>query len=669
MPQPKTRKQRTKPAGVPPSGKPEGIPGNRRVVIEKVSPEVDSGAFPIKRVAGEEVVVQADVFAEGHDEVNARLLYRIKGEKGWTKVSMRHLGNDRWEGRFMVKKEEFYEYTVEGWVNAFQTWQHDFRKKYDAGQDIRVDLEIGLDHIARVTKQFTGTEIEQIKRAARRIQDAADFKESIETALSADLNEKLAKYPDPETIYTYPQVLSVRVERPRALFSSWYEFFPRSFGPGLKHGTFKDCEKFLPEIRRMGFDVVYLPPVHPIGRSNRKGRNNNTVAGKNAPGCPWAIGAKEGGHKAVHPELGTMKDFTAFVQKAEELGMEVALDLAYQCSPDHPYVKEHPQWFKWRPDGTVQHAENPPKKYEDVLPINFETEDWQNLWLELKSIVTFWMDKGVRIFRVDNPHTKPFIFWKWLIAEIHKEDPGVIFLAEAFTRPKVMQQLAKLGFTQSYTYFTWRTSQWDFIEYLTELTQTEMREYFRPNFWPNTPDILPYHLQHGGRPAFIARLIMAATLSSNYGMYGPAYEVCEHEAVAEEKEEYLHSEKYEIKEWDRTRQGNIVDIVTTVNRIRRENPALQTTWNLKFCQTDNSSLLCYTKVSGDNRLLIVVNLDFYNPQSGWIKLPFEELGLSGPPLKVTDLITDDKYYWNQDWNYVALNPYVFPAHIFKVEAV
>jgi len=667
MPRSKIKKSDSQPAGLS-SRCSKDIYGSQRVVIEKVSPEIDNGVFPIKRVVGEEVAVQADVFTEGHDEVNARLLYRIKGEKKWTTVAMRHLGNDRWEGRFAVKKREVYEYTVEGWVNAFQTWQHDLRKKHDAGQDVRVDLEIGYDLLKRVTKQFKGAEIEEIKKSARQVR-GTDSAESVKTALSEDLNEKLSRYPDPKTICTYSRNLTVRVERSRALFSSWYEFFPRSFGPGKKHGTFKDSGKFLPEIRRMGFDVVYLPPVHPIGRTNRKGRNNNPVAEKNAPGCPWAIGAKEGGHKAIHPGLGTIEDFTAFVKKAEGLGLEVALDLAYQCSPDHPYVKDHPQWFKWRPDGTVQYAENPPKKYEDVLPINFETDDWQNLWQELKSIVNFWMEKGVKIFRVDNPHTKPFVFWKWLISEIHKEDPDVIFLAEAFTRPKVMRQLAKLGFTQSYTYFTWRTSQWDFVQYMTELTKTDMREYFRPNFWPNTPDILPYHLQRGGRPAFVARFILAATLSSNYGIYGPAYEVCEHEPLSEQKEEYLHSEKYEIKDWDRTKSGHIIDIITTVNRIRRENAALQTTWNLKFCETDNASLLCYIKVSGDNRLLIVVNTDSYNAQSGWIRIPFQELGLSGPPLKATDLIADDRYYWNQEWNYVSLNPYIFPAHIFKIEPV
>lgn len=418
----------------------------------------------------------------------------------------------------------------------------------------------------------------------------------------------------------------------------------------------------------MGFDVLYLPPIHPIGKTNRKGKNNSPVAQPGDVGSPWAIGSEEGGHKSVHPQLGTIEDFVSLVNKAKEYNIEIALDLAFQCSPDHPYVREHPEWFKWRPDGTVQYAENPPKKYEDVLPLNFETENWRELWEELKSIVVFWIEKGVRIFRVDNPHTKPFRFWKWLIEEIKRDYPDVIFLSEAFTRPKVMYHLAKAGFTQSYTYFTWRNTKREFIEYLTELTQTEVREYFRPNFWPNTPDILPEHLQFGGRPAFMMRLVLAATLSSNYGIYGPVFELCVSEALPG-KEEYLNSEKYEIRYWDWDQPGNLKDFIARVNRIRRENPALQTTWNLKFFEVDNEYILFYGKVNEDlsNIILVVVNLDPHHTQSGWVRVPISELGIEpNQPYLVHDLLSEDKYIWQGEYNYVELNPHVIPARIFRV---
>jgi starch synthase (maltosyl-transferring) len=466
-------------------------------------------------------------------------------------------------------------------------------------------------------------------------------------------------------------VLVVEVERKKALFSSWYEFFPRSTAqePGV-HGTFKDSERILPRIARMGFDIVYLPPIHPIGRSFRKGRNNSVTSQPGEPGSPWAIGASEGGHKAINPDLGTMEDFVAFVRKANETGIEIAIDIALQCAPDHPYVKDHPQWFKWRPDGTVQYAENPPKKYQDVLPINFETDDWENLWHELKSIFDFWIGKGVTVFRVDNPHTKPFAFWEWLIREVREEHPEIIFLSEAFTRPRIMERLAKIGFNQSYTYFTWRNTQYELIKYLTELTKTEQREYFRPNFWPNTPDILPEILQNGGEPAFITRVVMAATLSSNYGLYGPVYEFGINTPTALGKEEYLDSEKYEVKLWDWNRETKVSRIITLINQIRKENPALQTTWNIQFGETDNQQLLCYAKVdeSGTNRMLMVVNLDPHHVQAGWIKVPIQFLRiLPGNAYVVNDLLSGNRYNWHHEWNYVELNPGNLPVHVFRVE--
>jgi starch synthase (maltosyl-transferring) len=454
------------------------------------------------------------------------------------------------------------------------------------------------------------------------------------------------------------------------LFSTWYEFFPRSAAQEAnRHGTFQDCVKLLPRIAEMGFDTIYLPPIHPIGRAFRKGKNNSVTSESGEPGSPWAIGAAEGGHKAILPELGTLDDFRHFVEEAREHGIEVALDFAIQCSPDHPYVKEHPQWFRWRPDGTVQYAENPPKKYQDVLPVNFETEDWKNLWLELKSIVLHWIEQGVYIFRVDNPHTKTFNFWEWLIREVRSQHPQIIFLAEAFTRPRVMEQLGKIGFTQSYTYFTWRNNPQEMREYLTELTQTEMREYYRPNFWPNTPDILPEVLQHGGEPAHIMRVILAATLSSNYGLYGPVYEFGISTPVSG-KEEYLDSEKYEIKHWDWGKRTKISEVITLINKIRKVNPALQTTWNIAFGDTDNQQLLCFAKWDSarKNKMLIVANMDPYNTQAGWVKVPLRELQLiEGEQYLVHDLLTEHKYTWQNEWNYVELRPHEMPVHVFRIE--
>jgi starch synthase (maltosyl-transferring) len=646
--------------------------GRKRVVIENVKPEIDDGTFPAKRVVGEKVEVSADIFSDGHDSLSALLLYRRAKDTAWTSVPMQPRVNDRWRAEFTVTEMGLYVYTIEGWVDHFRTWQRDLKTKYDAGQELRVDLMTGLGLVAKAINRETDDKVrqaitllrDQLEKAAGR-SDA----EAVALALGQDLTELIERYPDRSFATTYGKELEVIVDIPRALFSTWYEFFPRSV-PAAKgdHGTFKDCEKLIPAIKEMGFDVIYLPPIHPIGTTKRKGKDNATDAAPDDVGSPWAIGSGEGGHDAIHPALGTIKDFEHFVKKAREQDIDVALDLALQCSPDHPYVKEHPKWFRWRPDNTVQFAENPPKKYEDIYPLNFETEEWKALWEEIRRVVWFWVSKGVRIFRVDNPHTKPFAFWQWLISDIRKGHPEVFFLAEAFTRPKIMNRLGKVGFAQSYTYFTWRYTRREFIEYLTELTRSDLRDLYRPNFWPNTPDILPEHLQYGGRPAFIMRYLLAATLSSNIGIYGPAFELCVSEALPG-KEEYLHSEKYEIRKWNLDDPKSLREVITRINRIRRENKALQTTWNLEFFETDNDNLLCYGKTAGDdeNSLIIVVNLDPFHTQSGWVKLPVHELSLGEhQPYMVHDLIGDDKYMWEGERNFVEINPQVMPGHIFRV---
>jgi starch synthase (maltosyl-transferring) len=584
---------------------------------------------------------------------------------------MRFTGNDRWEGEFVVEEIGIYLYTLEGCVDHFKTWQMDLKKKFEAGQDIGVAVLTGVGYIEEASKMASDIDKNKLTEFADSLRNESDKAKAYLLAQSKELNELMGRYPDRRFATRYEKELSVVVDRVKALFSAWYEVFPRSCNSQSgRHGTFKDCETILPEIARMGFDVLYLTPIHPIGKTNRKGRNNSPLAQPDDEGSPWAIGSVEGGHKSIHPDLGTMEDFERLVKKAKDYGMDMAMDLAFQCSPDHPYVKEHPEWFRWRPDGTIQYAENPPKKYEDIFPLNFETEQWQELWNELKSIIFFWIGKGIRIFRVDNPHTKPFLFWELLIKEVKKDYPEVIFLSEAFTRPKVMYRLAKLGFTQSYTYFTWRNTKWELMEYLKELTQTEIRQYLRPNFWPNTPDILPEHLQHGGRQTFIMRLILAATLSSNYGIYGPAFELCVSEALPG-KEEYLNAEKYEVKHWDWDTPGNLKDLIARVNKIRKENPALQTTWNLKFYDIENDYLLCYGKATEDlsNIILTVVNLDQYHTQSGFVTVPLKELGIdTKQPYLVHDLLSDDKYIWQGERNYVELNPRVLPACILLVKS-
>lgn len=642
--------------------------GRNRVVIEGVTPEIDGGRFPIKRIAGEATVVEADILADGHDALSCALLYRKESDAKWTEVPMEPLGNDRWRASFRVQELGRYRYTVLGWIDHFKTWSRDLGKRVEAGQDVSVDLLIGAELVEGARRQATQVHAEWLSTFTEALR--AGEAEGARQALSPELTRLMSICGERRDATTYDKELGVVVDRERARFGAWYELFPRSAStlPG-RHGTFKDLEERLAYVAAMGFDVLYLPPIHPIGRSFRKGPNNSTVVGQEDPGSPWAIGSAEGGHKSVHPELGTLGDFRHLMACAAQHGIELALDIAFQCAPDHPYVTEHPEWFRRRPDGTIQYAENPPKKYQDIYPFDFETEQWRELWEELKSVVKFWADQGVRIFRVDNPHTKPFPFWEWLITEIKRDCPEAIFLAEAFTRPKALYGLAKRGFTQSYNYFPWRNTKWELTQYLVELTQTQVREFMGPSLWPNTPDILPEYLQFGGRPAFMARLILAATLGPSYGIYGPAYELCENRPLAPGREEYLDSEKYEIKNWDIDRPDSLRELIGRVNQIRRENPAFRANHNLRFHDVDNEQIIAYSKTSEDrsNEVLVVVNLDPHYKQSGFITLPLEELGIDPrQPYQAHDLLTDARYLWHSSRNYVELDPLTVPAHIFVI---
>ena len=647
------------------------LEGRRRAVIAEVSPAVDGGRFPIKRVSGEEVIVEADAFCDGHDALGCVLRYRRAGVVDWDEVPMESLGNDRWRGMFVVADPGTYHYTIVAWIDHFTSWWRGLAKKVEAGQDVAIDLLIGAELVQGASMRASGATAQQLKAWATMLQDdRRTVKERQRIALDETLRMAVQVYPDRALATTYSPELSVVVDRPKARFSTWYEMFPRSCAssPG-QHGTFKDCEARLPYVAAMGFDVVYLPPIHPIGATHRKGRNNATVASPDDPGSPWGIGSPQGGHQAIHPQLGTLEDFRRFLAKAREYDIDIALDIAFQCSPDHPYVSQHREWFRQRPDGTVQYAENPPKQYQDIYPLEFETDHWQALWGELNSVVLFWVEHGVRIFRVDNPHTKPFRFWEWLIHEVKQAYPDVLFLAEAFTRPKVMYNLAKRGFTQSYTYFAWRNSKEEIIEYFTTLTHTEVREFFRPNLWPNTPDILTEYLQFGGRAAFMTRLVLAATLGASYGIYGPAFELCENRPREPGSEEYLNSEKYEIRAWDIARPDSLKDFIARVNRIRRENPALHRDWGLRFHAVTNDQLLCYSKHTKDHTdvILVVVNLDPHHTQSGWVELSSEALDIArDEDYQVHDLLSDSRFLWHGPRNFVELNPSIVPAHIFRL---
>jgi starch synthase (maltosyl-transferring) len=648
------------------------LPRLNRVVIENVTPEIEAGRFPIKRVIGERVEVAADIHADGHDVLRAVLQYRSPSDSEWQETSMQPLVNDRWKAQFVVTEQGRSLYTVCAWADRFESWRRDLFKKFDARQDVALELLVGANLIEDAAKRAKGADREQLAHRAAELKKkgAPDSSAALQGMKDQELIELMYRYADRRRASVYERQLEVVVDREKARFSSWYEIFPRSCAEKEgQHGSFRDCEKLLPYVAEMGFDVLYFPPIHPIGRINRKGKNNTEQSAPDDVGSPWAIGAAEGGHDAIHPQLGTLEDFKRLQTTAKDLGLEIALDLAFQCTPDHPYVKAHKDWFRVLPDGSVQYAENPPKKYQDIYPIYFETEDAKNLCLELKRVALYWISQGVRIFRVDNPHTKPYEFWEWLINDIKRDNPDVLFLAEAFTRPKVMYRLAKLGFTQSYTYFAWRNSKWDLTEYFTELTKTEVREYLRPNLWPNTPDILTEFLQSGGRPAFMVRLALAATLAASYGIYGPAFELCENRALRPGSEEYLDSEKYQLRHWNFHDARSLKSLIARINTIRRENPALQSDWSLQFHRSDNDQLIVYSKATGDfsNVIVVVVNLDPYYTQSGWVDLSLEALGLDPhQPYQMHDLLDDRRYLWQGPHNYLQLDPNIAPAHIFCV---
>jgi len=643
--------------------------GASRAVIEGIAPSVDAGRFAVKRVAGDEVVVEADCFTDGHDELACRLRYRREEDSEWREAPMTPLGNDRWRGTFTVAAPGRYRYTVTAWVDHFLSWRHDFPRRAEA-EDIRIAALVGAELIEGAAERAAGEDRERLAAWAKRLRGTADVTTLKVEAMDEALAAVATRYPDRSLATTHPTEFPLVVDRPRARYSTWYELFPRSCGPEPRmHGTLRDCAGRLDYIAKMGFDVLYLPPIHPIGRERRKGPNNTLVVGPDDVGSPWAIGAAEGGHKALHPQLGTLEDFRNLIARASEMGLELALDVAFQCAPDHPYVGEHPHWFRWRPDGTVQYAENPPKKYQDIYPFNFESEQWTGLWEELATVFEFWIAEGVRIFRVDNPHTKPFPFWEWVIERIRRTHPDVIFLAEAFTRPKVMHRLAKLGFTQSYTYFTWRNTKRELTEYFTELTRGPGRDYFRPNCWPNTPDILPEYLQFGGRGAFMARLVLAATLAANYGIYGPAFELLEHLPREPGAEEYLDSEKYELRAWDLARSDSLAEFIGRVNAARRENPALQQDGGLVFFDVDNEEIICYAKIDAksENAVLVVVNLDPHHVQSGWVTLDLDALDVDAArPFQVHDALTGARFLWSGARNFVQLDPQRSPAHLFRV---
>jgi starch synthase (maltosyl-transferring) len=640
--------------------------GKSRVIIESVQPVVDGGLYPAKRTVGESVQVTAAIFGDGHDHLRASLLYKKKEAAKWNSIELQPTYNDEWQASFKVEEEGKYIFTIHAWIDHFDTWYDGFKKKAAAKVDVKVELMEGAIFLKTVAENGKAN----LLNLAGKLENTAKHQEAIELVLSESFAQIVKDYPLKENETKLEREFEVVVEHAKSNFSAWYEFFPRSSSlEAGKHGTFQDCIKLLPRVAAMGFDVLYFPPIHPIGKLNRKGKNNSVKAKAGEPGSPWAIGSDEGAHKSILPALGSLDDFKKLVGEAKNLGIDIAMDIAFQCAPDHPYVTEHPDWFKQRPDGSIQYAENPPKKYQDIYPFNFESDDWKNLWEELKSVFFFWIDQGVTIFRIDNPHTKPIPFWQWVMAEVQKIHPTVIFLAEAFTRPKIMSSLAKVGFTQSYTYFTWRVTKQEIMEYMNDLVQGPSRNYFRPNFWPNTPDILPFHLQHKGDNSFILRYALAATLSSNYGVYGPSYEFYENTPI-EGREEYINSEKYEVRHYDWKRTNRMTDIMSLLNKIRKENAALQSTWNIQFCSIENNQLIAYVKSTDDlsNIILTVVNLDPTGKQSGYIQLPKEILKLSDKVnVKLHDLVTDEHYTWTQEWNFVELSPGKMPFHLFKLE--
>ena len=638
-------------------------------MVESVRPCISCGRFPVKRTLGDALEVTADVFGDGHDELGAVVRYRHESDRRWTEASMAPLGNDRWRASVPLPKLGRYRYAVRAWVDPFRTWRGQLERRIAAGQDVSVELLVGAGIVASSAASAGRAAAAQLSERAERLQGAArDGDQAAGDALDRALLDLMAEHGARQHA-TESAELEVWVEPELARCSAWYELFPRSLGGPGRHGTLKDVTGQLERIAAMGFDVLYLPPIHPIGEQKRKGRNNAESSKRGDPGSPWAIGSKLGGHTAVHPELGTVDDVRDLVEACRGHGIELALDLAFQCAPDHPWVREHPDWFRHRPDGSIRHAENPPKLYQDIVPLDFESEDWPGLWDALLEVVRFWIGQGVHVFRVDNPHTKPFAFWDWLIGEVKRDSPEVIFLSEAFTRPRVMERLAKGGFTQSYTYFAWRSAKWELTEYLTELTQTELAEYMRPNFWPNTPDILTEQLQTGGRPVFAARLLLAATLGASYGIYGPAFELMEGRNLRPGSEEYLDSEKYQLREWKPGPEGTLEPLITAVNAARSDHPALRRNDGLRFHHVDNDMLIAYSKHDPASRdtVLMVVNLDPNHMQAGWVGLDLGALDIDpAQPFQAHDVLDGSTYLWSGSHNYVELRPDQSPGHILHL---
>ena len=646
---------------------PVSIQGQQRVIIEHVSPQLEAGRFAVKAFVGDVIKVNADIFLDGHDLLSANLLYKFSKDTSWTTVQMDFTGNDNYEAYFTVSRNGFYTYTIEAWVNHSTSWEHEMEMKIKDGQHVNVELLVGANILEKMAKIATKKDKPELKSYAKLFRNPKHYEEAVAFSSSALMHNFINLYPDKQHV-TVHRELKIWVDRERAAFSSWYSMFPRSAASERNmHGTFKDVEEnVLPRMKSLGFDVLYIPPIHPIGTQFRKGKNNATTHQKDEPGVPYGIGSELGGHTAIHPELGTLDDLKHLISVCKSMNIELAMDLAIQCSPDHPWAKEHPEWFKIRPDGTIQYAENPPKKYQDIYPINFESENWQGLWQELKHVMMTWAEWGVRIIRVDNPHTKAFGFWEWVIAEVQTEYPDMIFLAEAFTKPKVMEQLAKLGYTQSYTYYTWRNSKWDLMTYMNELNGKA--DYMRPSFWANTHDILPYSLQGGLEPMYLIRYFMAATLSSNYGIFGPFYEYMINESNPG-KEEYKNSEKYEIRHWDWNMENKLTYIIRMTNKARVENTALQRTNNITFCDIQNDNILAYLKTAWNgNRILAIVNLDPHNTQGGYVKLPLNLINKHpNEEYIVHDLLTGAKYFWKGEYNAIELNPNLMPVHLFRIE--
>ncbi len=637
-----------------------------RVVFEKIYPQINNGDVFIKRVVNETVDVYSDIFADGHDALAASVLYKHEREKKWREVRMRPF-YDTWKASFKVAKQGFYSYKIIGWIDYALNWQYGIKRKIEDNQNVSVELLEGVELFDKIFKLVSKEEKDYLKHLIDIFKNAITYNEAIQEAVSDKLYNIFDSYPE-KKLANSSKELKVYVDRLKARFSTWYEFFPRSASGDVNiSGTFKDCEELIPRVAKLGFDTLYFPPIHPIGELNRKGRNNTTTANKGDVGSCWAIGSKLGGHKDINPALGTIEDFKSVIKKASDYGIEIAMDYALQAAPDHPWVKDHPQWFKWRPDGTVQYAENPPKKYQDILPIYFETEDYKNLWDECLDILLFWIDCGINIFRVDNPHTKPFYFWNWIISKVKEKHPDVLFLAEAFTAKEIMQQLGKHGYTQSYTYFAWKNSKQELIDYVEDLTKSEQREYFRPNFWPNTPDINPFNLQGANESKYIQRYVLAATLSSNTGIYGPVFEQMNSDALPG-REEYLNSEKFQICKYDWSQENMLTHLISKINNIRKHNEALQQTNNIKFCEINNDNLIAFYKWNDTktNEILVVVNLDPYYMQQGNLQLPLHELEVwNGHHINVKDLITQSSYDWHQEWNFIELHS-AMPFHIFEI---